>query len=97
MSDLCDAHLLALNHLMAGGNSERFNLGNGHGFSIKEVIETAEKVTGKQITVDYQPRREGDPARLIADSTKIRKQLNWQPKRADLSTIIQDAWLWELS
>ena len=95
VSDLCDAHLLALNHLMAGGNSERFNLGNGQGFSIKEVIETAEKVTGKQIAVDYQPRREGDPARLIADSTKIRKQLNWQPKRADLSTIIQDAWVWE--
>lgn len=74
MSDLCDAHLLALNHLMA----------NGEGFSVKEVIDTAEKMTGKKINVDYQPRRAGDPARLIADSTKIRKQLNWQPKRANL-------------
>ncbi|MEI6747395.1 MAG: UDP-glucose 4-epimerase GalE [Methylococcaceae bacterium] len=95
VSDLCDAHLLALNHLMANGDSARFNLGNGAGFSVKEVIDTAEKVTGKKINVDYQPRRAGDPARLIADSTKIREQLGWQPKRADLSTIIQDAWAWE--
>jgi UDP-glucose 4-epimerase len=95
VSDLCDAHLLALNHLMADGESARFNLGNGEGFSVKEVIDTAEKVTGKKINVKYQARREGDPARLIANSTKIREQLNWQPKRADLSTIIQDAWAWE--
>jgi UDP-glucose 4-epimerase len=67
----------------------------GEGFSVKEVIDTAEKVTGKKINVKYQVRREGDPARLIADSTKIREQLGWQPKRADLSTIIQDAWAWE--
>jgi UDP-glucose 4-epimerase len=95
VSDLCDAHLLALNHLMADGESARFNLGNGEGFSVKEVIDTAEKVTGKKINVKYQARREGDPARLIANSTKIRDQLGWQPKRADLSTIIQDAWAWE--
>jgi UDP-glucose 4-epimerase len=59
------------------------------------VIETAGRVTGQRITVDYQPRREGDPARLIADSSKVREKLGWQPKRADLSTIIADAWAWE--
>ena len=70
-------------------------MGNEQGFLVNEVIETAEKVTGKQIAVDYQSRREGDPVRLIANSTKIREQLGWQPKRAELSTIIQDAWAWE--
>jgi UDP-glucose 4-epimerase len=95
VSDLCDAHWLALNHLMTNGDSARFNLGNGEGFSVKEVIDTAEKVTSKKISVDYQPRRAGDPARLIADSSKVREKLGWQPKRADLSTIIADAWAWE--
>lgn len=95
VSDLCDAHLLALHHLMTDGESARFNLGNGEGFSVKNVIETVENVTGQQIVIDYQARREGDPARLIADSTKIRQQLGWEPKRSSLSIIIQDAWRWE--
>ena len=95
VTDLCEAHWLALNYLMAGGESDRFNLGNGQGFSVNEVIETAGRVTGQRITVDYQPRREGDPARLIADSSKVREKLGWQPKRADLETIIGDAWAWE--
>ena len=95
VTDLCEAHWLALNYLMVGGESDRFNLGNGHGFSVNEVIETAGRVTGQRIAVDYQPRREGDPARLIADSSKVREKLGWQPKRADLETIIGDAWAWE--
>jgi UDP-glucose 4-epimerase len=95
VSDLCDAHLLALNYLMAGGESDRFNLGNGEGFSVNEVIETAKRVTGLSISVDYQSRRDGDPARLIADSSKIREKLGWLPNRSDLSLIIEDAWAWE--
>ena len=95
VSDLCDAHLLALNYLIAGGESDRFNLGNGQGFSVNEVIETAKRVTGLCISVDYQSRRDGDPARLIADSSKIREKLGWLPNRSDLSLIIEDAWAWE--
>lgn len=95
VSDLCDAHALALRRLLAGGESARFNLGNGQGFSVKEVIETARKVTGKEIPVRYVPRRAGDPPRLVADSRLAQEVLGWQPQRADLSAIIADAWAWE--
>ncbi len=93
--DLCDAHLLALQNLMEGGKSNVFNLGNGNGFSVQEVIDTARKVTGKRITAEDAPRRQGDPARLIADSTRAINELHWQPKFADLEQIIGDAWRWE--
>lgn len=95
VADLCDAHALALNYLLGGGESARFNLGNGQGFSVQEVIDTARRVTGREIAVRYEARRPGDPARLVADSRLAREMLGWQPKRAELATIIADAWGWE--
>lgn len=95
IADLCEAHWLALKSLMHGGPSQAYNLGNGNGFSVQEVIDTAEAVTGRKIAVVNAPRREGDPARLVADSTLARKQLGWQPQFADLATIIKHAWNWE--
>jgi UDP-glucose 4-epimerase len=94
--DLCSAHWLALLSLMRGAGSQSYNLGNGNGFSVQEVIDTAEQVTGRKIPVVDAPRREGDPARLVADSTLARKQLGWQPQYADLTTIIKHAWKWEM-
>lgn len=95
VSDLCDAHALALKRLLSGGDSARFNLGNGLGFSVREVIETARHVTGREISVSYKPRRPGDPARLVANSDRARTELNWTPLRANLAVIIADAWAWE--
>lgn len=97
VQDLCDAHWRALLYLNNGGPSRNFNLGNGQGFSVKEVIETAESVTGKPISVVYAPKREGDPAYLVADSLSARNILGWQPSFPDLSTIIEHAWKWESS
>lgn len=93
--DLCSAHLLALNYLASGGDSERFNLGNGEGFSVQQVIDTVEKVTGFNVNVVDGPRRAGDPARLVADSSRVRAKLNWNPIYPDLETIVQHAWNWE--
>lgn len=95
VSDLCDAHALALGRLLDGGASGRFNLGNGHGFSVKEVIETCRRVTGREIVVRYEVRRAGDPPRLVADAGLARLELGWQPKRTDLDSIIASAWAWE--
>jgi UDP-glucose 4-epimerase len=81
---------------MGGGSSTAFNLGNGSGFSVQEVIDTARKVTSRPIAVVEGPRREGDPARLVADSTAIRTQLGWQPQYPDLETIVAHAWRWQL-
>ncbi len=81
---------------MNGAKCQSFNLGNGNGFSVQEVIDTAEQVTGRKIPVVDAPRREGDPARLVADSTRARKQLGWQPQYSDLATIIEHAWKWEM-
>lgn len=92
--DLSQAHLLALKHLQNGGKSEFINLGNGTGFSVLEVIETSRKITGKAINFIVQPRRAGDPSRLIADSTKAKEMLGWNPQFADLETIIGSAWSW---
>ncbi len=96
IQDLCSAHWLALQSLMNGADSQAYNLGNGNGFSVQEVIDTAEQVTGRKIPVVNAARREGDPARLAADSTLARKQLDWQPQYADLATIIEHAWKWEM-
>jgi UDP-glucose 4-epimerase len=93
--DLCDAHLLALDRLRSGGASAAFNLGNGNGFSVKEVIEAAERVTGMRIARKYAGRRAGDPARLVADSSRARAELGWKPHFADLETIVRHAWAWE--
>lgn len=95
VADLCEAHALAIDYLLAGGESARFNLGNGQGFSVQEVIDTARKVTGRNINVRYESRRAGDPARLVADSRLAQQVLGWEPKRAALETIIADAWSWE--
>lgn len=94
VSDLASAHILSLERLIAGGKSEVFNLGNGVGFSVKEVIETAKKVTGMEIKTVEAKRRAGDPAVLIASSEKIIKELNWKPQFNDLEQIIATAWKW---
>lgn len=93
--DLCEAHWLAVQHLANGGASASFNLGNGQGFSVQEVIDTARQVTGRAIAVQEGPRRAGDPARLVADASRAREVLGWQPQFADLATIIAHAWRWE--
>ncbi|OPJ59008.1 UDP-glucose 4-epimerase GalE [Clostridium oryzae] len=95
--DLANAHLLALNRMRKGGESRIFNLGNGKGFSVKEVVEAARKVTGKPIKAEVAPRRAGDPAILIASSEKAMKELGWKPKYNSLETIIDSAWKWHLS
>lgn len=95
VSDLCDAHWLALKSLMDGGSSQRFNLGNGQGFSVNQVIECARKVSGNPIAVINQPRRPGDPAVLVARPDLAIEQLGWSPKYPDLETIISHAWSWE--
>lgn len=94
VSDLADAHLRAVAHLQEGGSSDIFNLGNGQGFSVKEVIETVKSVTGRDFPVVISPRRSGDPAVLIASSDKARSVLGWQPSRDKLEDIIQSAWQW---
>lgn len=95
--DLAEAHLLAVDRLRKGGESKIFNLGNGKGFSVKEVIEVTRKVTGREIKAEVAPRRAGDPAVLIASSQKAIDELGWMPKFASLETIIKTAWNWHLN
>jgi UDP-glucose 4-epimerase len=97
VSDLCEAHWLALESLRAGAGSQAYNLGNGNGFSVLEVIETAKKVTGVDFAVKHEARRAGDPPRLVADSSAIKAKLGWSPRYADLDTIIAHAWAFERS
>ncbi len=97
VSDLADAHLRAVDHLLGGGESDVFNLGNGQGFSVKEVIETVKQVTGRDFPVAISPRRAGDPAVLIASSDKARRVLGWNPTRNKLPGIIESAWQWHNS
>jgi UDP-glucose 4-epimerase len=94
ISDLSAAHLLALEHLRCGKSSEFINLGNGQGFSVKEVIETARRITGKNIEAKIAPRRAGDPSKLVADAKKAREVLGWNPQFPDIETIIESAWKW---
>ncbi|OEC86725.1 MULTISPECIES: UDP-glucose 4-epimerase GalE [Methanobacterium] len=94
VTDLAEAHILALEYLQNGGESDFFNLGNGNGFSVKEVIETAEEVTGKDIRAVEAERRAGDPPVLVGSSDKAKEKLNWKPKYDELSTIIETAWNW---
>lgn len=94
VTDLAQAHILAVKYLMNGRNSDIFNLGNGVGFSVREVIETARKVTGHPIPVKDVERRAGDPAQLIASSEKAKKVLGWKPEHDSLEEIIASAWNW---
>ena len=94
VTDLAQAHILAMDYLMDGGESNIFNLGNGVGFTVKEVIDTAREVTGHPIPAKITPRRAGDPAQLIASSDKARTVLGWNPQHADLKEIIGSAWNW---
>ncbi|MDP3887532.1 UDP-glucose 4-epimerase GalE [Hydrogenophaga sp.] len=95
INDLCQAHGLALQSLMGGAGSQAYNLGNGSGFSVQQVIDTAREVTGREIPVVYAERRAGDPARLVADSRAATAQLGWKPQLAALETLIGHAWAWE--
>ena len=95
INDLCDAHLLALQKMMKDDQSARYNLGNGKGFSVKQVIDVAKQVSNNDFKVTIEPRRAGDPAVLVADATLAKQALNWQPEFAELKDIVQTAWNWE--
>ncbi|NUN65109.1 UDP-glucose 4-epimerase GalE [Pseudanabaena biceps] len=94
VADLAEAHVLGLQYLLDGNKSEIFNLGNGNGFSVKQVIDTARQVTGQTINVLMGDRRAGDPPALVGSSVKAREVLKWQPKYADLEMILRHAWQW---
>lgn len=94
VNDLAIAHILGLEYLLNGGNTDFFNLGNGGGFSVKEVIAQAEKITGKKIKVVASDRRPGDPPVLVGSSDKAKSILGWSPQYSDLSDIIAHAWQW---
>jgi UDP-glucose-4-epimerase GalE len=92
VSDLAQAHIAAIEHLLGGGKSDVFNVGTGAGQSVKQVLAAVEKVTGKKVPHTIGPRREGDPPSLVADSRKLQRALGWRPERADLERIVSDAW-----
>jgi UDP-glucose 4-epimerase len=95
VADLASAHALAVDYLIAGGASTAFNLGNGLGFSVQQVIDTVRDVTGREVRVEDAPRRAGDPPRLVADAGKARQLLGWQPVYGSLEAIVRHAWNWE--
>jgi len=97
VEDLASAHVLALQRLLEGGTSTAYNLGTGHGHSVREVIETVEKVTGLQVPVVAAERRAGDPPVLLCDGSKAQTELAWRPRIPDLATIIETAWAWHSS
>jgi len=92
VSDLAEAHILAVEHLLNGGGSAAFNVGTGSGHSVKEVVAAIERVTSRKVPYTTGPRREGDPPSLVADSQKLQRTLGWAPKRAELDRIVADAW-----
>ncbi|BCJ99413.1 UDP-glucose 4-epimerase GalE [Anaerocolumna chitinilytica] len=94
VTDLAQAHILAVEYLLKGNESDIFNLGNGVGFTVKEIIEAAQEVTGQEIPAVISPRRAGDPAKLIASSEKAKKVLGWRPEFVDVKEIIATAWKW---
>ncbi len=95
VEDIAEAHILALNYLMDGGVSDIFNCGYGHGYSVQEVINMVMKVTGASFVVEEVQRRQGDPPALVADNTKIKRKLGWNPRYDNLEYIIESAWKWE--
>ncbi|PSO79724.1 MAG: UDP-glucose 4-epimerase GalE [Cyanobacteria bacterium QS_4_48_99] len=94
VTDIAQAHVLGLEYLLQGGETEIFNLGNGNGFSVREMIATAQAVTGREIPVALGDRRPGDPPSLVGSSEKARKSLGWHPQYSDLSQIVSHAWQW---
>jgi len=94
VTDLADAHLAALGALEGGAPSAAYNLGNGNGVSVRELIDSVGRVTGRSVPHQVGPRRPGDPARLVASSARVRQALNWSPRYADLDTIVGTAWRW---
>jgi len=95
VTDLISAHMRALEHLRAGGESLVVNCGYGHGYSVSEVIETVRRVSGRPVEARIAPRRDGDPITIVADSTRIRSRLGWQPRHDDLPTIVEHTLRWE--
>jgi UDP-glucose 4-epimerase len=94
--DLADAHIRALDYLRSGGSSDFLNLGTGKGYSVLEVIDCAREVTGRDIPMRIASARAGDPARLIADPSKAKTLLGWEPDVSDLPSIVRSAWDWRL-
>jgi UDP-glucose-4-epimerase GalE len=94
VDDLAEAHLKALEHLTGGGGSVRCNLGTGVGVSVKEIIQAAEEVTGRQVPVEYGPRREGDPPALLADPSLAKQILGWEARHKDVRDMVRSAWAW---
>lgn len=94
VNDLAEAHLLAVRHLRTGGESRAYNLGNGQGFSVREVLRTVGEAVGREVPAEDAPRRPGDPARLIASSERIRRDWGWTPQFSDLREIVDHAWAW---
>jgi UDP-glucose 4-epimerase len=94
VTDLAQAHIAAVEALCAGGESKKYNVGTGHGFSVKEVLNAVEQVTGRKVPFVMGPRREGDPPVLVADSTRLQQELGWKPQYSDLHRIVETAWAW---
>ena len=97
VGDLAEAHVVALEHLMGGGGSGAFNVGTGKGLTVMEVLRAVEEVTGKRVPYRIAGRREGDPTELVADSSKLRKTLGWEPRRSKIHEITRDAWAYHTS
>jgi UDP-glucose 4-epimerase len=95
VSDLVDDHAAALDHLEQGGRSLTLNLGYGRGFSVREVVETLSSMVGRTLPTREVPRRAGDVAAVVADSTRVKRELNWRPQHDDLKTILATAYAWE--
>jgi len=94
VSDLAEAHVLSLDYILGGGSSNSFNLGNGNGYSVLQVINSVAKITRSECPFSYGERRSGDPAKLVGDSSKITRTLGWNPKYKDLNDIVLTAWNW---
>ena len=95
VEDLASAHLLALRHLLDGGATRVFNLGTGSGNSVREVVDCVARITGRDVPVQEGPRREGDPAVLVACADRIQSELGWKPRHTDLDAIVRSAWNWK--
>ena len=94
VSDLAAAHVVALRHLLDGGGSDAFNLGVGRGYSVLEIVEAVERVTGRRVPVTDAPRRPGDPAEVVADAGRARRELNFRPDYPALEEMVRTAWRW---